>query len=999
MRRVAGFCFLMLLFIGSSQGQVPFFQHYFLLQKNEGVQVNKIFQDKSGFIWYATNKGLFRFDGVTQKRFTTVDSLPDINVTAIAQDSAGRIWVGHRNGLISFLEKNRFKKFEPAEGPASKEISDILFDRKGNLWFSSLGDGLYYYIQERLYRLDETEKMPDLFVYDITEDQEGKIWAGTDGGIAICQLENKNVKLKVLDYKNGLPDNIIRKIKSAEDGSIWMGTEDAGVIQYNPASGKFIPLFKDEWQSGTVTDFLLSDKQAWISTSQKGLLIYDRRTNKTEAYDAKTEIALASVRALLQDYEGNIWIGSKSGVARTPGDYLTFVDSPDPSKDLNVVTLAVDKEGNTWFSNSDGLFKRSVDNSGNAVIEQQVIDGPPKKHSVISLFVDGDGFVWAGLYGEGVVRINPLTGKMRHFEKELNDGNVLNISGKGNTVWLATLGGCSKIKTDGDNVTIKNFSANEGLISDFVYQVFTDTKGRVWFATDGKGVDMLDDAGFHHYSEGLKSKVIYGLAEDADHTIWANVQGDDLYKFDGRKFIASGANIPFRNSSINCLTSDQSGNLVLMHDLGIVIYNTRKNKFSFFGEELGVRDKVPNLNAVAKDSKGHILFGTNHGIIVYSDEFAKEQSAPLPCIEGLKVFNQDVDLSTGLRFRYNENDITIQYLGFWYQNPDNLSFQYTLENYDRGWITGRNRATNYSNLPPGEYTFRLRVSASDDFRDLKEASIHFIVRPPFWRTTWFYILSSVTSILLIFSFIKYRERKLRRDKKILEEKNAELKKTNMELDKFVYSVSHDLRTPLSGMLGIIEISEDETKDPLQLEHLGMLKGSIKKLDGFIHDILDYSRNSRAEVKKEEIDFRTMVTDITDNLKYLNGKNHPVEIKISVENPVPFRSDKVRMAVVLNNVISNAFRYQNPKSETPFVSVEVDTSGPQVSVIVRDNGIGISKENQQKIFNMFYRVSEQSVGSGLGLYIVKETVEKLQGQIFVESELGKGTEFRILIPKN
>src|SRR5205085_4216443 len=134
-----------------------------------------------------------------------------------------------------------------------------------------------------------------------------------------------------------------------------------------------------------------------------------------------------------------------------------------------------------------------------------------------------------------------------------------------------------------------------------------------------------------------------------------------------------------------------------------------------------------------------------------------------------------------------------------------------------------------------EYTIRLQASDKPEFNEAKESIYHFVVLPPFWKTTSFYVLSFFTILLLIYAFIKFRERKLQRDNKILEEKNTELKKTNMELDKFVYSVSHDLRAPLSSMLGVIEISEEETQDELQLKHLSMLKGSIKKLDGFILD--------------------------------------------------------------------------------------------------------------------------------------------------------------------
>jgi signal transduction histidine kinase len=233
---------------------------------------------------------------------------------------------------------------------------------------------------------------------------------------------------------------------------------------------------------------------------------------------------------------------------------------------------------------------------------------------------------------------------------------------------------------------------------------------------------------------------------------------------------------------------------------------------------------------------------------------------------------------------------------------------------------------------------------------------------------------------------------------ILEASNTELQKANHELDKFVYSCSHDLRAPLTSMLGIIEISLEETSDPTMVEHLGMIRRSINKLDGFISDILDYSRNSRTEIKKELIDVEELLKDITNDLKYMSA-NDKVKINMDVYAPWALHSDRSRLNIVLSNLVSNAIRYQNPKIDAPFVDIKVDMSDTETHIVVHDNGIGIPKEHQEKIFEMFYRVSKNSAGSGLGLYIVKEAIDKLNGRIEVQSEPGQGTTFNIYIPNN
>jgi len=227
--------------------------------------------------------------------------------------------------------------------------------------------------------------------------------------------------------------------------------------------------------------------------------------------------------------------------------------------------------------------------------------------------------------------------------------------------------------------------------------------------------------------------------------------------------------------------------------------------------------------------------------------------------------------------------------------------------------------------------------------------------------------------------------------------NQHLKKTNSELDRFVYSVSHDLRAPLASVLGAIEYSESSTTDAEILSNLSMMKNSIQKLDGFIVDILDYSRNNRTEVKREEIDFKELLEEVTSNLKFMNGAKDNVDISMSIENGMKFYSDRNRIFVITNNLVSNALRYTNPKVDKPFVQITVTFSNNDANLFISDNGMGIDEKYHEKIFDMFFRISRKSTGSGLGLYLVKETVEKLGGSIRLTSEIGKGSTFEITLP--
>lgn len=227
--------------------------------------------------------------------------------------------------------------------------------------------------------------------------------------------------------------------------------------------------------------------------------------------------------------------------------------------------------------------------------------------------------------------------------------------------------------------------------------------------------------------------------------------------------------------------------------------------------------------------------------------------------------------------------------------------------------------------------------------------------------------------------------------------NEELKKSNMELDRFVYSVSHDLRAPLSSMLGVIGMMETEHLHPETAEDIELLKGSIRKLDGFILDILDYSKNARLGLKLEPVDFKEKIGTVIDNLRFMSGGDIPIDIVTEIEEGATFYSDRSRLNIIFNNLISNAIRYYDAEQPAPFIKVSVHTDAEYASIVIADNGIGIPAEKHEQVFEMFYRLSSKSVGSGLGLYIVKETVEKLDGTMTLRSEPGKGTEFAIVLP--
>ncbi len=227
-------------------------------------------------------------------------------------------------------------------------------------------------------------------------------------------------------------------------------------------------------------------------------------------------------------------------------------------------------------------------------------------------------------------------------------------------------------------------------------------------------------------------------------------------------------------------------------------------------------------------------------------------------------------------------------------------------------------------------------------------------------------------------------------------KNRNLKKTNEELDRFVYSASHDLRAPLMSVKGLVSLAEKETTDERLQEYLGMIHGQTEKLDHFIKDIISYSRNGRTEVVWESINLSDLINTCIDNLKFMPDADR-INLIQEFDAKEVFVLDKSRMEIILNNIISNTFKYKDLTKDKCWVKIQASKNLQQIVIQIKDNGVGIPLDRQAKIFDMFYRATEESHGSGIGLYIAKEAAEKMGGTIAVESTYGQGTTFTISIP--
>lgn len=255
---------------------------------------------------------------------------------------------------------------------------------------------------------------------------------------------------------------------------------------------------------------------------------------------------------------------------------------------------------------------------------------------------------------------------------------------------------------------------------------------------------------------------------------------------------------------------------------------------------------------------------------------------------------------------------------------------------------------------------------------------------------------SVYSVVTVMKMNYEAQRKLHQTKDIIEKQNFELLKINEELDRFVYSASHDLRSPLSSMKGLVNVFEMDP-DARKEEYLPKIKSRIQTMDKFIGEITDYSRNTRVQVTMEFVLLKPLVDEIASSLRYID-RDEKLVFEIDIKDDFVLRTDVYRLKIILNNLISNAIKYADFNKEKPFVEIKANKKDNVVKIRVIDNGIGVRAELQDKIFNMFFRATEKSTGSGLGLYIVNESLKKLNGKIELESEVNQGSTFTLILPQ-
>jgi len=779
--------FLVSLFLYQNlTAQSPRFNTYKVLKNKKRVEITAIYQDYKGYIWLGTTYGLVKYDGVEFKLFTKEDGLYDNSISCINEDPKGNLWIGHETGNISYYNGNEFKQFSPEEGLSAQTISSFFFDKNDVLWFSTKGEGVYYYtgeLRKRLYLINSDSGLLDNYVYDIVQDADSNLYFATDKGISVYNPAKKEF-INHITMSDGLPDNIVTHL-FMNKSNLWIAMQQGGLCKYNIKEQKFSVIF--DWNFGSINNFAcISDKEIWVSTQREGVVkvTYDNNQKPWyKVYGENNDLPGERTNTLYKDREGNIWIGTRNGLAIRKNNNFEFLNEKDGFTVDDIFSFVIDDMGNYWIASQQGLYIVSKGKMGE-LNQKLLFSDPESPYSFISLYKDKHNNIWAGTYGYGVFKINPVTLEIKQYNTEngLSNDNIIHISGNENNIWLSTLGGgVTKYCADSSN-NFENYTTQEGLTSDYVYSTFTDSKNRTWIATDGGGVVYHKDNQIHQFEnpklDSIK-KTVYTVIEDGNNNLWFNCANDGLYHYKKDTFIHYQEDNGLKSNFVQGITTDFKGNPIIISNEGIDKYILKDETFEYHGEAEGVLYQEPQLNSVYKDKEGNIWIGTATGIIKLNADKDTAEVLPKIFISQKEVSFKPIPDDKNL-FKYHENHFSFDYTALWFKASENLMYRHKLEGYDIDWnIPTQVRSVTYSNLPPGKYTFIVQVNYSGGkWISSPDAQYSFRVKKPFWETVWFITAMTILVIIGIYVFIKARLKKLQRDKEILEE---EVKKRTAEI--------------------------------------------------------------------------------------------------------------------------------------------------------------------------------------------------------------------------
>ena len=762
----------------SIYGQRFYFDQFTVSDGLAQSTVYKIIQDRNDVYWVGTQAGVTRFDGVIFINYSVADGLAENGVRAICEDQYGQIWFGHTGGGISIFDGISFKSVPSLAVLNHSTITSILQDTTAHLWFTTEGAGVI--------KLINPDAPPDQFQFiqysgnDLSDlvfshfmDRDGRIYFVTD--LAVKYFDADSTRYIDLEM-NGVPKFYpTTAILVDSRGKTWVGKYHGGLYRYNPNvdSSEMYDLVKAGLKSNWIsTLFEDRDGNIWAGTFEGGV-VRITPDNNLELYSERNGFPGLKVWSIMQDREGNILIGTnENGICVYKGDdFISYIED-DGLSNPQVRAILQRSDGSYWFGTNEGITILDPASAGGSMHDFEEL----RRERIEFLREDKDETVWIGTFTSGVANYHQTRGLTEDWQLNRIIGQkqvrAMDID-RDNYLWIGALDGLIYYDI-GKRRVVKKFTQIDGLKGNHISALFIDSDDRVWIGQNGRGITLIDDGEFVDMNLGFDFTPLC-LAEDQDGTYWIGTEGRGVIHYDVdhkqviRVYTVEGGEL--LANLINQVNVDRYNNIYVGTNKGLNIFFRDEGRFYSFTSRSGFVGIETKPNASYVDQAGDLWFGTVAGVTKYRpSREVPVTGEPAVHITGMQVDHLTIDMIQGLSLSHKQNSIIFQYAAITL-NPDEVLYQIMLDGIDNDWrMPDRQTRAIYPVLPHGRYTFLVKAKNSAGVWNREPASFSFVIRPPFYLT-WYFILSVVVALaIIIISYIKIRERALKRENLILEGK-------------------------------------------------------------------------------------------------------------------------------------------------------------------------------------------------------------------------------------
>lgn len=1059
-------CFWLVLFVVPclAFGEAPLYKLRFMQKPSPEMlvsnEVQKVYQDRNGFIWLATRNGLCQYDGYKVTTYKSNMYMPDIltnnNILCVQEDTLHNLWIGTQDGLnVMNLETGHIRKYVyPA--------------------------------------------IPNNLVSCLLITSENQVWIGTDGGL--CRYEAERDSFVVYDGKQTggmLKSGAIKSLYEDADGDIWIGLWAGGLYRYSVSEDKFYAYPAIGERNSPHVIFEDSERNIWIGTWGDGLyrlkhpknfscleyVLYRHRPN-----DEKSLVD-DIIYAIEEDpHTHSIWVGTRMGLSILPSSrskqFINYMPRRSPyyipSDEVN--SIISDASGNMWIATiGGGVWMTTTKGSNFHSNTLDYLVSGALAVSVRSLFADRNGNLWAGIgtlglackkkeadkfvpssclpefsslslgntvtsimqrkgdksiwFGcSGGIVVLPYQGKAYWLEFQRGSMIEALYEDSKENCWIGTRTSLNVQRADGKFFHWSGVNFEDGTfardlnVKDFI----EDGDGSWWIATSNYGLihvnGNLEDATslrFCNYSVSngrLMTNTVLCLYMDSRQRLWVGTEGGGLYLYDRKekRFVPKSQEYAIPGDMVASMEEDGKGNLWLGTNEGLIkLSGLDKNPVvRIYAVNDGLLDKF----FIAKSSckYGHeLLFGNYKGYNSFVPDEIEETHGEIPlAITDIRIHNRSLSsypqevrnrlsaitpvFTEELVIPYIYNNFSIEFAALTYLNPNSNKYAFQLQGFDDGWqyVDATHRVAYYNNLETGKYTFLLKATDENGVWGNRIRKLTVTVLPPFWETWWAYLIYTLAVVAIGWGLYRAMRKRmlLRNELHLREVEKAEIEKLNHAKLQFFTNITHELLTPLTVLTASVE--ELKREAPVYEPKYKLMMVNINRLIRLLQQILEFRKaeTGNLKLKVSQGDLASFIRRSVDAFVPLLKKKG---IKVNLSCcPVPFivYFDSDKFDKILYNLLSNAAKYNLP-DET--VSIElVRLNDREAQLTVKDNGPGIAKEAQKDLFKRFYEGNYRkfnTIGTGIGLSLVNDLVHLHHGSIRVESEEGKGAAFIVSFP--